>query len=420
MCLEGHQSGSAGCSRCAQGLGRSLRDPFQCQPCGGSRWRQVLSHAAPQVGVFLMALRSSYAEKTQVGSVVKIMVAFGTTASMTLRALLRSEDVMEARRRLLGTINTAIFSMEVASGGGGGSGSLDCLLTRDSGAADLASWRAGMLAVPISLLALAAAALLVYGAWLRFAPDQSPMQEGPLWVLTTTFLKAFVVWTAVFLPTLLMASLLQWPCISTQATTTQATASRKQWLAWDLQTECGDQSDLDQSSYLFAFFFLSIAAMGPVTWVCLISMAHVFPPRMLSFLVGGYKEGSKYWEVVVLSRRSLDIMIIVLMPLSYAAFSQTLATAGLMALALTLHTFVWPYEDPMLNLLEFINLLINTISIILTAYVSGNSWSQTPGLKVAASCAVIALLVGTGATLLMFFLLSLLRRKDGDGPDPQC
>jgi hypothetical protein len=345
------------------------------------------------------------------------MVAFGTTASMTLRALLRSEDVMEARRRLVGTINTAIFSMEVASGGGGTSGSLDCLLTHDSDAADLANWRAGMLSVPIALLALTAAALLVYGAWLCFASDQGSMQEGmshPLWVLTTTFLKAFVVWTAVFLPTLLMASLLQWPCISTQAT-----ASRRRWLAWDLQTECGDQSDLDQSSYLFAFFFLSIAAMGPVTWVCLISMARVFPPKMLSFLVGGYKESSKYWEVVVLSRRSLDIMIIVLMPLSYAAFSQTLATAGLMALALTLHTYVWPYEDPMLNLLEFINLLSNTISIILTAYVSGNSWSQTPGLKVAASCAVIALLVGTGATLLLFFLLSLLRRKDGDGPDPQ-
>merc|ERR1740120_650873 len=181
---------------------------------------------------------------------------------MTLRTLLRSEDVMEVLRRLMGTINTAIFSLEVASGGGG-SGSLDCLLAHDGEAADLAKWRAGMLAVPLALLALAAAAQLVYGAWLRFASDQGSTQEDtphPLWVLTTTFLKVLVVWTAVFLPTLLMASLLQWPCISTQATTPQATASRKQWLAWDLQTECGDQSDLDQSSYLFAFFFLSIAA----------------------------------------------------------------------------------------------------------------------------------------------------------------
>lgn len=264
-----------------------------------------------------------------------------------------------------------------------------------------------MLAVPFALLALTAGALLVYGAWLRFASDQ----DSPMWVLTTTFLKVLVVWTAVFIPALLMASLLQWPCISTQAT-----ASRKQWLAWDLQTECGDHSDPDHSSYLFAFFVLLIAGVGPLSWVCLISMAHVFPSKMLSFLVGGYRKDSRYWEVVVLSRRSVDIMIVVLMPLSYAAFSQLLATAGLMALALTLHTFVWPYEDPMLNLLEFINLLSNTISIILTTYVAGNSWSQTPGLKAAACLVVIGLLVSTGATLLVFLLVSLLRKKDGADP----
>ncbi|CAK0878177.1 unnamed protein product [Prorocentrum cordatum] len=222
------------------------------------------------------------------------------------------------------------------------------------------------------------------GWWLRDAWDD---------------LKNFVVWTAVFLPTLLMASLLSWPCVHTQMK-----ESREQWLAWGLQMECGDQT-----GYLSVLTVWGFVAAGPLTWLGLVAMSNMFPPSMLSFLVGGYKERAKFWEVVVLLRRCVDAMVIVLMPLTYAAFSQTLAKAGLMAAALSLHAFVRPYDDPLLNLLEFVSLFSNTISVILTAYVSGHSWSQTASLNNAAFAASVVLLVGTGFTLVLSLLASLFR-----------
>ncbi|CAK0888762.1 unnamed protein product [Prorocentrum cordatum] len=104
-------------------------------------------------------------------------------------------------------------------------------------------------------------------------------------------------------------------------------------------------------------------------------------------------------------------MIIALMPLTYAAFSQTLATAGLMAAALSVYAYVRPYDDPLLNLLEFVSFFSNTISVILTVYVSGHSWSQTASLNNAAFAAAVVLLVGTGFTLVLSLLASLFRRQ---------
>lgn len=289
-------------------------------------------------------------------------------------------------------LDPAILSLEVASGAGGSS-SLDCLLAQDEKQADPAALRAAMAAVPFALLGLTAAALLANAAW----------RCHSLCDLTTSFLHIFVVWTAVFLPALLMASLLTVPCVSTQAV-----ESRRQWLAWDMNTECGSQS-----YHVPALMVTAVLAAGPGTWVWLICRSNAFPAEMLNFLVAGYKPGNNWWEVVVLTRRSMDTVIIVLMPLTYAAFSQTLATAGLMASAVAVHAYVQPYNDPMLNMLEFLNLLSNTLAVILTSYVTGSSWSQTPGLKVAAFVAVVVLLLGTGTALAAALLVIAVRRRAG-------
>ncbi|CAK0874808.1 unnamed protein product [Prorocentrum cordatum] len=297
-------------------------------------------------------------------------------------------------------IKPAIVSLDVASGGGGSS-SLDCLFAQHEKSARLANLRAAMLGVPLSLLGLTASALLVNAAW-RHATSGPGDGNGlhPLWNLTTSVLKTFVVWTAVFLPTLLTATLLHVPCISMQAI-----EPRKQWHAWDMQTEC-----TDNHNFVSFIAVLGLLAAGPLTWLGLIKMSHAFPPKMLSFLVGGYKEGVTFWEVIVLTRRSVDTIIIVLMPLTYAAFSQTTATVALMATALMLHAYIQPYEDLMLNRLELANLFSNTMAASLTAYVSGDSWSQTPSMKAAAFATVVLLLVGTSIAMVVPLAASLRQR----------
>ncbi|CAK0888763.1 unnamed protein product [Prorocentrum cordatum] len=275
VCSKGYQRDTAGRSTCESGMGR----PARSSPARALR-RRSLAPGGPTRCIPRLRARDGTAQQLfrqdqgrQRGEKNDGLRGDGVNDIASAPPLRGGRGRITEAAEM---INPAVFSLEVASGGG--SNSLDCLLAQGEGTADLSNLRAAMLAVPLALLALTAAASLVNAAWLRFASDtRQGTTPHPLWASTTTFLKNFVVWTAVFLPTLLMASLLSWPCVSTQMK-----ESSEQWLAWDLQMKCGDQT-----GYLSVLTVWGLVAAGPLIWLGLIAMSHMLPPSMLSFLVGG-------------------------------------------------------------------------------------------------------------------------------------
>jgi hypothetical protein len=207
-------------------------------------------------------------------------------------------------------------------------------------------------------------------------------------------LLAFLVSINLFLPEILASLLMAAPCVKTQV-------DNMPMLAWDLHVRCADRPD-----WLLGISVLLCLAIGPFCWAMLISGKDHAPTGALDFLTSAYKDKRQYWEVLVLLRRMAICAVGTLFPLSYSPLAQILFSSTIMFASLVAQVMFRPFEDSVLNSIEFLSLVTSAFSMSISTYMVSDAWSSTSGSRILVFI-LCMLMLGFTSTVLMGLLARL-------------
>eukprot|EP00930_Biecheleria_cincta_P034001 TRINITY_DN23532_c0_g1_i1.p1 TRINITY_DN23532_c0_g1~~TRINITY_DN23532_c0_g1_i1.p1 ORF type:complete len:1097 (+),score=145.69 TRINITY_DN23532_c0_g1_i1:127-3417(+) len=357
QCAEGYNVTSAGCNSCAHHFGRTTTDPFQCKRCIGAVWIAWLQYIIPPTIMYGVAVHGANQDKNQFSHILKLCIAFGTSASMIENVLLFSPVVEILPKRLPAGWSSYLsvwlqFSSEVAGYVSGGTArSVDCLFA-DTDIGRLPRWLLP-LAVPLLLLGVA----LLY----TFTQNAISQHNDGI----RSLFRVALVAVNLFLPGAFGTLLETWPCVHTQQ-------NSENYLAWHLNRTCTERS-------IAALVGCTVLCMfiGPCCWAILISRRDELPDEALSFLTAGYKPHRQYWETLVLLRRMLIRAIATMFPLSQATESQIVFSSVVMNSSLLAHAVFQPFEDDLLNRVELVLLATSAFTMSISAHVSDSEWHKS-------------------------------------------
>eukprot|EP00930_Biecheleria_cincta_P095974 TRINITY_DN87858_c0_g1_i1.p1 TRINITY_DN87858_c0_g1~~TRINITY_DN87858_c0_g1_i1.p1 ORF type:complete len:1012 (+),score=166.49 TRINITY_DN87858_c0_g1_i1:77-3037(+) len=392
QCSAGYDDNIPGCGPCASDYGRDSSDPFKCFPCYHTYWVSWLRFILPPAGMYGVALAGATKAKDQFGHVLKICISFGTSASLIIKVLRYSPVIEEVQARfgswLKPMMTGSLTAADTASGSMTQLG-LECLLSNhDSGRIplELTSLLAIRLSAPVMLSGVGMLCIIAFAVFKRCIQGD---QDGFKILLTT-----FLVSINLFLPQILASLLMAAPCVQTQV-------DNKPMLAWDVHVGCADRP-----VWKLAVSVLFCLTIGPLCWAVLISRKDNAPAGSFDFLTSAYKHKRQYWEVVVLLRRMAICAVGTLFPLSYSPLAQILFSSTIMFAALVAHVMFRPFEDSVLNSIEFLSLVTSAFSMSISTYVVSDAWSSTPSSRFYVFI-LCMMMLGFTSTVLMGLLARL-------------
>ena len=221
---------------------------------------------------------------------------------------------------------------------------------------------------------------------------------------TKSWLKCLVVWGNVFIPPLVGAAARLIPCYSTQ----EGDSGILMYEA-AFGTPCA--SSLAEAMNLLRFWLMIgtvgvLFLIGPCLWLILAAPHPKWPSfdhdDTIGFLVAGYAPACRWWEAMVLTRKSAIYLVAMWFPMSWAPGAHLIYLAIIVALSEVVHNTVRPYSSSHLNRLEGQALGIALICLLLVASLLVE-WPFRPYTMYVISCALLTLLT-TGAYLYFFIL----------------
>jgi len=183
-----------------------------------------------------------------------------------------------------------------------------------------------------------------------------------------------------------------------------------------------EDSEIQCWTYLHVFWSVIIALPNFVLWTIALPLIllkvlrknakNLSNPELYakySFVYEGLKKDKYYWEFVILTRKSLLIIIFVFLNF-ISSQSQAFATFLVILTFGAIHYVKWPYDDERLNRAELLSLLTSGIMVYCGMFFlakGGNDWINTILIIFSAACN-LAFYLYIGKNLVQSFRLKAL------------
>lgn len=396
MCAEGYSNSRAGCAGCAESYGRSIMDPFKCEPCGKSILQWAGWFLQPSL-LFMLSLRSaqSAAGRGQsaafANDALKILISYSSGAAVVASPL-SSLKVVSDRSKQTANLRKAVWSqwmlelgLKTASVADTTapwySSSHDCLMEpfNQGQPASLKQLLLLALALPTTVLALSVLMLIIESLFSRVS-------------VADRLLTCTIVAGNQFLPGVVAACARAIPCYHTQQG-----GPNTVWhslMAYE-PAECNERNWYAIiNGPVMAMAFLA----GPV-YLFVLVRCWTREDRLLAFLTGSYRKEMKVWESLRLAKTMLLVGVGAAVPATYAPALQLALALIILTVFLAAHLHMRPYQKDRwkLAVAEAVSLLALVISFTLCGLLANGAWWLTPDMEG-------ALLFSTGALLTMTFM----------------
>lgn len=365
MCAVGYDSSSPGCTECMRRYGRSQFDPHKCIACAPPV-AQRFGFVVLPLGLFGVGAASAIvagkglANLRQSG-LTKIFLSFSAAATIVVNALQNAKQYVATKAYISSFLDaSSSVSSSVTTFY---SGSYDCLL--DKPMAPVSEWLLLSAAMP-AFIALAIIVVHLIHRCLKYTRLAWVAERAPV-----DAVQLSLVWGNVFLPALFGSVLRFYPCMHLKRDDLEHAVFRQSYRPTAL---CSERP-------LFGILAGTavIALAGPVYWSVIMSMKDSSEDyaSTFQFLQVTYKERAKQWEVVVLARKLSLAAVAATMPVSYASTSHVLGTSLIIVISLVAHALYNPFDDTLLNWVEFGSLSVSGLALICAVYVTADQWSST-------------------------------------------
>ena len=281
--------------------------------------------------------------RTDTQQIFKVFLAFVTISCRSLAAFLNTQQYQRLKEDLYVSAN-AIYRVLFA---------VDLVTTIEPGSSmdSYDCW--GLVEGPVDVL---------WSLFLAWAIPFVLLVVSWCWSGVQGGLKALVVWGNLFVPVFAGAATKLTACFSTQE-------GQGRVLMYDaaLGTPCA--SSMAELARLSRFWLalgtgVILFLLGPVLWLWL-AARDPEKDETVAFLVVGYRPTLRWWEVIVLVRKTAIFVVAAMFPMSWAPGAHVIYLLGITIVAQLLHVTIQPYANDFLNRLEAQTLGISSACLVL-------------------------------------------------------
>ncbi|CAJ1388301.1 unnamed protein product [Effrenium voratum] len=376
MCVDGYAG--HGCAKCNQEThGRAVNDPFACTKCSQSQSMKVLQWArfvfqhSVLFAVSASGVIFSGQESYKSTILTNQLMSYVAVCMPVLSTVSNSRSFRQLTETLQVVIEALSIPVDIANSGGSDGQSVQCLLGYVGIPKTL--YNADMLVLLLALFFLLCLARLV------------------------DMCSAIVVTGNCYLPRLCFAFGRHLVCYRMEMERSGG------------QLVCGFQEDLSVPRPLAVALVASAFLLGCGSWMYLIR-SQIHSPG-ISYLTTPYTEECTMWEVTVLARKMLILLVSAVWPSTlYPAMQMEFITLILIAaLVATLRTD--PYVSKDWNLTEEILLVLALLMVTATSCFHANEtdWARSEASQNFTLLVIVVLALGPALVMSLRITLALIR-----------